>query len=50
MDTGEVTVIADNYNGSKLNSPNELIIWPGDYDSIYFSDPPYAISENENVS
>lgn len=38
---GKKTVLADNYMGKKLNSPNDLAIHPsGD---IYFTDPPYGL-------
>ena len=34
---GSVTVLADSYEGKKLNSPND--IWPDPNGGIYFSDP-----------
>ena len=34
---GSVTVLADSYDGKKLNSPND--IWPDPKGGIYFSDP-----------
>lgn len=34
---GGVTVLADSYDGKKLNSPND--IWPDPKGGIYFSDP-----------
>jgi gluconolactonase len=34
---GSVTVLADSYDGKKLNSPNDL--WPDPKGGIYFSDP-----------
>lgn len=37
MDDGHVTVLADSYDGKKLNSPNDL--WPDPKGGIYFSDP-----------
>lgn len=37
---GEVTVLADNYEGKKLNSPNDLWIDPAG--GIYFTDPRYG--------
>ncbi len=36
---GEITVLADNYEGKKFNSPNDL--WPSPNGGIYFSDPRY---------
>jgi gluconolactonase len=37
---GSVTVIADNYNGKKLNSPNDIVAHTDG--SIWFTDPPYG--------
>jgi gluconolactonase len=37
---GSVTVIADNYNGKRLNSPNDVVPHPDG--SIWFTDPPYG--------
>jgi gluconolactonase len=40
---GTKTVLADNYMGKRLNSPNDLAIHPnGD---IYFTDPPYGLAK-----
>jgi gluconolactonase len=40
---GRVTVLADRYQGKRLNSPNDLVIGPrGD---IYFTDPPYGLRD-----
>ena len=38
---GSITVIADRYNGKRLNSPNDLVIKSDG--SIWFTDPPYGI-------
>lgn len=38
---GSVTVLADNYQGKKLNSPNDLAIETDG--SIWFTDPPFGI-------
>jgi gluconolactonase len=37
---GSVTVIADNYNGKRLNSPNDVVPHPDG--SLWFTDPPYG--------
>ncbi len=39
---GTMTVIADAYNGTRLNSPNDLVHHPDG--SIWFTDPPYGNS------
>jgi gluconolactonase len=38
---GSVTVLADRYNGKRLNSPNDVVVKSDD--SIWFTDPPYGI-------
>lgn len=41
---GKKTVLADNFMGKKLNSPNDMAIAPsGD---IYFTDPPYGLGKD----
>ncbi len=37
---GSVTVIADQFNGKRLNSPNDVVPHPDG--SIWFTDPPYG--------
>lgn len=37
---GEVTVLADSFNGKPLNSPNDAVVHPNG--SIWFTDPPYG--------
>lgn len=38
---GSITVIADQYNGKRLNSPNDVVVKSDN--SIWFSDPHYGI-------
>ena len=38
---GDVTVIADRFDGKRLNSPNDVVVHPDG--SIWFTDPPYGI-------
>jgi gluconolactonase len=40
---GQVTVLADSYDGKKLNSPNDL--WVDAKGGVYFSDPRYGNME-----
>jgi len=42
--SGEVTVIADSFDGKPLNSPNDVVVHPDG--SIWFTDPPYGIRGN----
>jgi gluconolactonase len=43
LDAGaQVTVLADSYEGKKLNSPNDLVYRRSD-GSLYFTDPPYGL-------
>ncbi|HYZ24917.1 MAG TPA: SMP-30/gluconolactonase/LRE family protein [Rhodopila sp.] len=42
---GSMTVIADNYQGKGLNSPNDLVPHPDG--SIWFTDPPYGDTLSE---
>src|SRR5579884_4039419 len=39
---GTMTVVADSYNGNRLNSPNDVVPHPDG--SIWFTDPPYGNS------
>ena len=38
---GKITVLADKWNGKRLNSPNDLVVKSDD--SIWFTDPAYGI-------
>lgn len=38
---GSITVIADNLDGKRLNSPNDVVVKSDD--TIWFTDPPYGI-------
>ena len=38
---GQITVLADSYQGKKLNSPNDLVYRSDG--SLYFTDPPYGL-------
>lgn len=40
--SGEITVIADRYQGKRLNSPNDVVVKSDG--SIWFTDPSYGIS------
>jgi gluconolactonase len=41
---GSITVIADSFEGKKLNSPNDVVVKSDG--SIWFSDPPFGILAN----
>src|ERR1700723_2672773 len=41
---GAITVIADKYNGKRLNSPNDVVV--ASNGSIWFTDPTYGIGGN----
>jgi gluconolactonase len=38
---GQITILADSYQGKKLNSPNDLVYRSDG--SLYFTDPPYGL-------
>lgn len=45
---GTITVIADQYQGKRLNSPNDVVVKSDD--SVWFTDPPYGIvSDYEGI-
>jgi gluconolactonase len=39
---GSITVLADRYQGKRLNSPNDLVVKSDD--SIWFTDPPFGLN------
>lgn len=41
---GPLTVLADNWQGRKLNSPNDLVLKSDG--TLYFTDPPYGLPRN----
>lgn len=40
IDAAKVQVVADTFNGSMLNSPNDMVM---DGDTLYFTDPPFGL-------
>ena len=42
---GNVVCVVDNYQGKKLNSPNDVVVKSDG--TIWFTDPPYGIMSNE---
>ena len=44
----EFTILAENYNGKKFNSPNDLVM--DSKGNIYFTDPIYGLPQKENDS
>jgi sugar lactone lactonase YvrE len=40
---GTITVLADSYQGKRLNSPNDIVVRADG--SIYFTDPPYGLDQ-----
>lgn len=43
---GKVTVLADKYDGKRLNSPNDLVVKSNG--AIYFTDPPWGLPKNDD--
>jgi len=43
---GSLTVLADHYQGKRLNSPNDVIVKSDG--TIYFSDPPYGLLKQDD--
>lgn len=46
IDTKARTVLADNYKGKKLNSPNDAVLHSSGI--IYFTDPPYGLKGQDD--
>ncbi|MEX0720401.1 MAG: SMP-30/gluconolactonase/LRE family protein [Balneolaceae bacterium] len=42
---GETTILADTYNGNRLNSPNDVAVTSNG--TIYFTDPPYGVDDEK---
>ncbi|WP_088242296.1 SMP-30/gluconolactonase/LRE family protein [Calothrix rhizosoleniae] len=42
---GKVTILAERYQGKRLNSPNDVVVKSDG--SIYFTDPPYGIKKEQ---
>ena len=42
---GQIVVLADKYQGKRLNSPNDLVVKSDG--STYFTDPPYGVQPDE---
>lgn len=42
---GDPTVIADSYEGQRLNSPNDITVHSNG--TIYFTDPPFGVSDED---
>jgi gluconolactonase len=43
---GERSVVIDNYEGKKLNSPNDLVYKSDGW--LYFTDPPYGLAQQDD--
>lgn len=43
----QITILADNYQGKKLNSPNDLVYRSDG--SLYFTDPPYGLRTQKDT-
>ena len=44
---GPITILADSYQGKKLNSPNDLVYMSDG--SLYFTDPPYGLRTQKDT-
>ncbi len=45
MPDGELTVIADSFEGRRLNSPNDIAVHSNG--NIFFTDPPFGVSDDK---
>jgi gluconolactonase len=45
LKTKKKTILADKYEGKKLNSPNDLVVAKSG--AIYFTDPPYGLTDGD---
>jgi gluconolactonase len=45
--SGQITILADAYQGKKLNSPNDLVYRSDG--SLYFTDPPYGLRTQKDT-
>jgi len=45
--TGAITVLADSFEGKKLNSPNDVVVKSDG--TIWFTDPPYGILSDQEA-
>ena len=46
VETRDVTLLADSFDGRRLNSPNDVVVH--DNSTIYFTDPPYGLSGDDD--
>lgn len=42
---GDVSVVVDNYEGQRLNSPNDIAVHSNG--TVYFTDPPFGVSDED---
>lgn len=47
LEDGQRVTLADQYDGKRLNSPNDLVI--GDHGGIYFTDPRFGKGDNREL-
>jgi gluconolactonase len=45
---GQMTIIADKFNGKRFNSPNDIVVKSDD--TIWFTDPPFGLDDFQGVS